>query len=43
MLTENVIAYITSGADILVFKEPDFPDAGVQVPGRTLDFLARCG
>lgn len=34
---EKVVAYITSGDDVLVFEQPDFPEAGVQVPGGTLE------
>lgn len=29
--------YLTCGPDLLVFKEPDFPSVGLQVPGGTLD------
>src|SRR3954447_6051365 len=31
------IAYITHGEELLVFEEPDFPEAGTQVPGGTLE------
>lgn len=34
---QKAIAYITQGADLLVFEEPDFPEAGIQVPGGTLE------
>jgi len=34
---QKVIAYITHGEDLLVFEEPDFPEAGTQVPGGTLE------
>jgi 8-oxo-dGTP pyrophosphatase MutT (NUDIX family) len=34
---QKVIAYITHGEDLLVFEEPDFPEAGMQVPGGTLE------
>jgi hypothetical protein len=26
---EKVIAYVTTGEDILVFDQPDFPEAGI--------------
>lgn len=32
----KVFAYITHGDEIVVFEEPDFPEAGTQVPGGTL-------
>jgi len=32
-----VLAYITYEQRLLVFEQPDFPDAGVQVPGGTLE------
>jgi ADP-ribose pyrophosphatase YjhB (NUDIX family) len=34
---QKVIAYITHGDELLVFEEPDFPEAGTQVPGGTLE------
>jgi len=34
---EKVLAYITRGNSLLVFTEPDFPEAGIQVPGGTLE------
>jgi 8-oxo-dGTP diphosphatase len=34
---EKVYAYITSEDQLLVFKHVDFPEAGIQVPGSTLD------
>jgi 8-oxo-dGTP pyrophosphatase MutT (NUDIX family) len=33
---EKVIAYITRGTQLLVFSQPDFPDAGIQVPGGSV-------
>lgn len=30
-------AYITHGNRLLVFRQPDFPEAGVQVPGGTIE------
>ncbi len=32
----KVMAYITHGPRLLVFREPDFPDAGIQVPGGSV-------
>lgn len=34
---EKVFAYITGPAGLLVFKQPQYPDAGVQVPAGTVD------
>lgn len=33
----KVYAYITYGNDILVFKQPEAPEAGIQVPGGTVE------
>jgi 8-oxo-dGTP pyrophosphatase MutT (NUDIX family) len=33
----KVLAYITSGTSLLVFRHPDFPDAGIQVPAGTVE------
>jgi 8-oxo-dGTP pyrophosphatase MutT (NUDIX family) len=33
----RVMAYITHGRRLLVFRQPDFPDAGVQVPGGSVN------
>jgi ADP-ribose pyrophosphatase YjhB (NUDIX family) len=33
---EKVYAYITQGDQLLVFRHVDFPDAGIQVPGGTV-------
>lgn len=33
----KVLAYITRGTRLLVFSQPLTPDAGIQVPGGTLD------
>jgi ADP-ribose pyrophosphatase YjhB (NUDIX family) len=33
----KAFAYITHGDEIVVFEEPDFPEAGTQVPGGTLE------
>ena len=30
------LAYVTRGSRLLVFRQPDFPEAGVQVPGGPL-------
>lgn len=35
-LRRIALAYITHQGRLLVFREPDFPEAGVQVPGGTL-------
>lgn len=32
----KAMAYITHGNRLLVFREPDFPEAGVQVPGGSM-------
>ena len=38
MLTKNkVYAYITRGNNLLVFRHVDFPEAGIQVPGGTME------
>lgn len=34
---EKVMAYITHRGRLLVFRQPDFPEAGIQVPGGTLE------
>lgn len=34
--SEKVYAYITHGDQLLVFRHVDFPDAGIQVPGGTV-------
>lgn len=34
---KKVLAYITQGERLLVFREPDFPEAGVQAPGGTVE------
>jgi 8-oxo-dGTP pyrophosphatase MutT (NUDIX family) len=31
------MAYITHGHRLLVFRQPDFPEAGIQTPGGTMD------
>jgi 8-oxo-dGTP pyrophosphatase MutT (NUDIX family) len=33
----KVYAYITRGEKILVFRHVDFPEAGIQVPGGTME------
>lgn len=33
----KVIAYITRGDELLVFREPDYPHVGLQVPGGTVE------
>ena len=34
---EKVYAYIARAGQLLVFRHVDFPDAGIQVPGGTVD------
>ena len=34
---QKVIAYVTHGDDLLVFEQREFPDAGTQVLGGTLE------
>jgi len=34
---EKVYAYITLAGQLLVFRHVDFPDAGIQVPGGTVE------
>lgn len=34
---EKVMAYITHGDRLLVFRQPDFPEAGIQVPGGSIE------
>lgn len=36
-LVKKVYAYITRGEQLLVFNHVDFPEAGIQVPGGTLE------
>jgi 8-oxo-dGTP diphosphatase len=33
----KALTYITQGGRLLVFRKPDFPDAGVQVPGGSVE------
>jgi 8-oxo-dGTP pyrophosphatase MutT (NUDIX family) len=33
----KVLTYITHGAKLLVFRQPDFPEQGVQVPGGSVE------
>src|SRR6187549_471994 len=33
----KALAYITHGGRLLVFRQPDFPDAGIQVPGGSVE------
>jgi 8-oxo-dGTP pyrophosphatase MutT (NUDIX family) len=37
MLCHKVYAYLTRGDELLVFRHVDFPEAGIQVPGGTLE------
>ncbi|MFI5275136.1 MAG: NUDIX domain-containing protein [Ktedonobacterales bacterium] len=34
---EKVLAYITHGPRLLVLRQPDLPEAGLQVPGGTVE------
>lgn len=34
---KKVVAYITRGAELLVFEHRDYPDAGIQVPAGTVE------
>lgn len=36
-MKEKVYAYITAGNRLLVFQQRDYPEAGIQVPGGTLE------
>ena len=36
-LKRKVVTYITSGNALLVFRHPDFPEAGIQVPAGTIE------
>ena len=33
----KVLAYVTRGEELLVFRHRDFPDAGLQVPAGTIE------
>lgn len=37
IVKRKVIAYITRGDELLVFREPDYPHVGLQVPGGTVE------
>lgn len=37
MIARKVYAYITHGSRLLVFRHVDFPEAGLQVPGGTVE------
>ena len=37
VVVEKVVAYITSGRRLLVFRQVHFPEAGIQVPAGTVD------
>jgi 8-oxo-dGTP pyrophosphatase MutT (NUDIX family) len=34
---DKVVAYVTYDNQLLVFEQPDFPEAGIQVPGGTIE------
>jgi 8-oxo-dGTP diphosphatase len=36
-IKEKAFCYITNRARLLVFNHPDFPEAGIQVPGGTIE------
>jgi 8-oxo-dGTP pyrophosphatase MutT (NUDIX family) len=36
-IVNKVLAYITRGDELLVFRHRDFPEAGLQVPGGTVE------
>jgi ADP-ribose pyrophosphatase YjhB (NUDIX family) len=36
LVTRKVVAYITNGNRLLVFRQPDYPNAGIQIPGGTV-------
>ena len=33
----KALSYITQGESLLVFRQPDFPDQGIQVPGGSVE------
>ena len=35
--TNKIFAYITRAEQLLVFKDVDFPEAGIQIPGGTIE------
>jgi 8-oxo-dGTP pyrophosphatase MutT (NUDIX family) len=35
--TKKVLAYVTREKHLLVFRQPDFPEAGIQVPAGTIE------
>ena len=37
MIKRKVYAYVTHGHRLLVFRHVDFPEAGIQVPGGTVE------
>jgi len=36
-LVAKALSYITHEGSLLVFRQPDFPDAGIQVPGGSVE------
>ena len=36
-VTRKAMAYITHGNRLLVFRQPNFPEAGIQIPGGSMD------
>ena len=37
LLPPKVVLYVTSGRNLLVIREPEFPDIGLQPPGGTIE------
>lgn len=37
LVRRKVLAYITHDSCLLVFRQPDFPEAGIQVPGGSIE------
>ena len=37
MIIRKAMAYITRGDQLLIFRQPDFPEAGLQVPAGTIE------
>ncbi|WP_324252097.1 NUDIX hydrolase [Roseibium aggregatum] len=37
LIYQKAYVYLTCGTELLVFVEPDFPNAGLQLPGGTVD------
>ncbi len=37
IVRQKAYAFITKGLELLVFKQPDFPEGGIQLPGGTME------